>query len=550
MDIIKSIGFLFKSDTTAATADTKKLSQAMGGLMKDAAGVGLAMQGLDSASAPIRNFFNKSTAAFGEQEAVVKKLQTQLGEGFDVKGLEDFSNVLQDSLGKDNTAVLRQIGQLKALGVESSSLKDAEMAVQGLSGLGMSEGGAIRAISTYLQTGSSTMMNRYIPALRNARTEEEKRMIIQKAIKDGLARTQAGTDSYTGALNRLYKNQEDFFKSIGKLLVEGLNLKEVYNKIAAAVANVTAWIEKLSPRQKTIIASILGVIAVGVPMIVMFGKISAMVTLFGSSLVKAAASITRAVIPAMTALLPILAIAGAMFAGWTLGETIGQIKVGTTTISGYIQIMCLEMSTWWDEMLVGVEEKWTSFTRWLSDTMKGIAGISVSQEEYAQRAKEDEAHAAKKKQLMELINMRKDLDEKSKKMIIDEANKKAIKSPEDFFNRLLENGAKNVDALKQMVVDSWSSISGLFEAGATAVPEMGDLAPGGAGGKKGKGESNFAGAMERGSVEAYSFVVNSTVQDRQLQTLNEIKSSTLRQEEDQRELIEVIESSFETGEIN
>ena len=550
MDVIKSIGFLFGSDTSGAVTDTDRLTKSMETLRDKAAMVGLAFEGFDRATAGTRNYFRAAEAGYIQDEKVLKKLQAQIGEGFDTKGFEKFANAVQDSLGKSGTSILQQISQLKALGVSSESLKDASLAVTGLSGLGMSEGGAMRAVANYLQTGSSVMMNRYIPALRNATTEGEKQVIIQKAIQDGLKRQEAATDSYGGALRRWKDKQSDFAKGLAKLLIEGLHLKEMYNKLASAVQWLTKWMDQLSPKQKTIIASILGIIVVGVPMVVMFNKLSMVVMLFGSSLVKVALAIKSALIPTLLALLPVVAVVATAFAAWTLGETVGDIKVGTTTISAHVQIMCLAIQRWWDEMLITVEDKWRSFVRWISDTMKGFAGIAVSEEEYTNRIKEDEAYAIKKKQLLDLIRMRDELDGKSGKALADAANKKAIKSPEDFFNRLLENGGKNLEALKKMVVDSWDDLAGIFKLPGDDRPGGGNITPGGSGGKRGEG-GNFSAALEKGTMAAYSFVINSSVQDRQLKATIDMKNSTLRQETLMQKLLEQGEETMMmSGEID
>jgi len=137
------------------------------------------------------------------------------------------------TVGDETTLSLLQMAET----MQSPAPKDAAKGAIALSkSLGVDLQSALKMV-TLAQQGEYTMLNRYIPALRNAGSETEKAAILQKTLADGfeIAKTEAQTGS--GAITQMQNALGDVQEEIGNALMP------VLTKMADKVKQAAEWIQ-------------------------------------------------------------------------------------------------------------------------------------------------------------------------------------------------------------------------------------------------------------------------------------------------------------------
>ncbi|MEW6250099.1 MAG: hypothetical protein AB1716_05600 [Planctomycetota bacterium] len=135
-------------------------------------------------------------------------------------------------------AVLGLMKQALTLGANADKLDETARAAIGLSrALGMDLDGALRA--TILATaGNFTMLQRYIPALRETDSAAAKLAAVQKLANEGWAQAQDETKGLGGRMLQLKNAVGDLAEEIGKPLLDSMT---------AAVQRMKEWAEAIAP---------------------------------------------------------------------------------------------------------------------------------------------------------------------------------------------------------------------------------------------------------------------------------------------------------------
>ena len=170
-------------------------------------------------TAPIVAMGAASLAAFDKQAQAEAKLAAQVrlnGKSVEatMANYKQFASSLQaiTTVGDETTLGLMQMA-------ETMQASNVEKATEGAIGLSKALGVDLQAAMKMVvlaQNGEYTMLNRYVPALRNASTETEKAAIVNKLYADGLAIAKAEALNGLGPLKQL-KNTLFILKIIMKL---------------------------------------------------------------------------------------------------------------------------------------------------------------------------------------------------------------------------------------------------------------------------------------------------------------------------------------------
>ena len=154
----------------------------LGAVAAAAVAVGIAIKeyaGYEYALAGLRSITSTNTST--------EKLQ---------EGIEGVSREFRRS----EESVISLMTRLRQFGVEEEKLTQTTRAVMALSkGTGMGEFQAFRALEQFQQTGTSMLLTRYIPALKNAQSEAEKTALIQDRINKGMSINAAESFTISGA---------------------------------------------------------------------------------------------------------------------------------------------------------------------------------------------------------------------------------------------------------------------------------------------------------------------------------------------------------------
>ena len=170
--------------------------------------------------------------AYRKQESAEISLANALrahGEAVDklMPKLKRVASAIQDQTGKGDEAVLSLMAQIKNLGITGDALEDATKGAMGLSkALGLNMTSAARYAALALQ-GEYTVLQRYIPALRAAKTEGEKAAIVNDMMAKGYQQLQADLGTTAGRWGELKGRIGDTLEKIGEAIIKGANLTGV-----------------------------------------------------------------------------------------------------------------------------------------------------------------------------------------------------------------------------------------------------------------------------------------------------------------------------------
>ncbi len=173
-------------------------------------------------------FIGLSIAAAIKQEDAMFKLEVALRNvGVTSKEVnldfQEFASTLQELTVLGDESILALIQMESSLGVATESLKFATIATIGLSAaLNVGEESMAKYVALALQ-GEFTMLNRYIPALRTAKTEQEKFNIFLENSKRGFEIARAEAQTTSGSLKQLKNTIGDiFFEITGAAFLEAI----------------------------------------------------------------------------------------------------------------------------------------------------------------------------------------------------------------------------------------------------------------------------------------------------------------------------------------
>ena len=203
----------------------------------------------------------KLLSAYAQQELAEKKLAGALratGQ-YSKETLDDltrFASGIQQVTIYGDEAVLKLSQLAISMGLSADQSK---VAVKGAIGLatafGIDANTAIRGVTLALQ-GEFTLLNRYIPALRQVNTEEEKRAVLMKTLSEGFSLAMEETSTYTGAVQQASNQFGDALEKLGGALAVAVLpiVKEAtvaLQDINKALEGATGWVDKLNKKFET-----------------------------------------------------------------------------------------------------------------------------------------------------------------------------------------------------------------------------------------------------------------------------------------------------------
>lgn len=230
---------------------------------------------------PILALGGASLAAFDKQAQAEAKLAAQVrNNGKDVQATmasyKSFASSLQNvtTVGDETTLGLMQMAET----MQAANVEEATKGAIGLSkALGVDLQAAMKMV-VLAQNGEYTMLNRYVPALRNASTETEKASIVNKLYADGLAIAQQEAQTGLGPLKQLKNTIGDITEEFGALIAEAIKPAVEWLKSAAEK------FQGLSTKGKRTIAIIGGIAAAMGPLLLAAGALVTILPAIASGL--------------------------------------------------------------------------------------------------------------------------------------------------------------------------------------------------------------------------------------------------------------------------
>jgi len=269
MGNLSSLTFMLGANTKDFQTKMRKVSNDLRKTGKQMKSLGKSMSMY--VTAPLVAMAGVSVAAFDKQAQAEQKLSAQIRQnGKDVESTmatyKTFASELQNvtTVGDEVTLGLMQMA-------ESMSAPDVMGATQGAIALSKALGVDLQAalkMTVLAQNGEYTMLNRYVPALRNASSETEKAAIVSKLYSDGLeiAKTEAQTG--LGPMKQLQNTIGDIAEEFGAIIAEGLK------PAVAWLKSVAEKFQQLSPQGKKIIVVVAGLAAAIGPLLIVFGTMA------------------------------------------------------------------------------------------------------------------------------------------------------------------------------------------------------------------------------------------------------------------------------------
>ena len=238
-DTTKSAKELEKGLTDAGTKGNKS----MGGLLQTTANLSLAYQGIIQVANQLTSAVGSYVSASNVQEKAERRLQNALKITGEVsnkafEGLKKTASVIQEmtEYGDEGTLQMMQLGL--SMGATADQIEEMTKGAIGLSSaLGMDTNTAMKGVVLAMNEGEYTMLNRYIPALKGAKTEAEKFTILQKAMSDGFQLAIGDAETGAGAITQFSNIWGDLSEKIGDIVKLGLipllqTLQPVVNTIS------------------------------------------------------------------------------------------------------------------------------------------------------------------------------------------------------------------------------------------------------------------------------------------------------------------------------
>lgn len=197
---------------------------------------------------------NAQTAAEASLRGVLMGFG-QLGKQLDATmgKYKALSEAIMKETGIGDDQTLSMIAQLQQLGVLETQMEAATRAVYGLSAVGLEGDAAIRAVSNAMQ-GNFQMLTRYVPAIRNATTEQEKQAAFSKLAAVGYGVVGQKLTTVAGAYGALKGQVGELLEAIGMTIFKSGGLAGALLSIRDRVAAIgeSEGFKKLLARIKEI----------------------------------------------------------------------------------------------------------------------------------------------------------------------------------------------------------------------------------------------------------------------------------------------------------
>lgn len=256
------------ADISSFTGEIKKASSTLNSFGNKVAGVGKIVSA--GISTPLVAAAGLSVKAFDTQIQAEKRLEAALisaGE-FTQAALQDFKDFASGlqavtTVGDESTLKLLQVA--KSMGLTNEQAKRAAKNSIALSkSMGINEQSAIRYTAA-LEQGDSTMLNRYLPTLRQVEDDTERAAKAQELLSQmfGAATTEAQTG--LGPLTQIKNTFGDLQEEIGAIVLEYMQ------PFINGLKNLVNAFKNSSKETKTFITQVILIGSVAGPAIVALG---------------------------------------------------------------------------------------------------------------------------------------------------------------------------------------------------------------------------------------------------------------------------------------
>jgi len=211
------------ADISSFTGQIKKASSTLNQFGNKVAGIGKIVSA--GISTPLIAAAGLSVKAFDTQIQAEKRLEAALRSAGEftqatLKDFKEFAISLQNvtTVGDESTLKLLQVA--KSMGLTNEQAKRAAKNSIALSkSMGINEQSAIRYTAA-LEQGDSTMLNRYLPTLRQVEDDSERAAKAQELLGQMFGAATAEAQSGLGPLTQIKNTFGDLQEEIGAIVLE------------------------------------------------------------------------------------------------------------------------------------------------------------------------------------------------------------------------------------------------------------------------------------------------------------------------------------------
>ena len=191
-----------------------------------------------AAGAALGAFSVKAITAWAKQEKAVNALRTALdtnGDNVDalIPKYTALAQAIQDETGAADENTIQLMAQIRNLGVLPQNMEKATKGALGLAkALNLNSESAARYTALALQ-GETTILQRYVPALRTAETAAEKQAIITDLMAKGYSQLQGELGTTSGRWKEFKGRVGDAWEEMGRAITEALGLNDALARASA-----------------------------------------------------------------------------------------------------------------------------------------------------------------------------------------------------------------------------------------------------------------------------------------------------------------------------
>jgi hypothetical protein len=256
------------ADISSFTGEIKKASSTLNQFGNKVAGIGKIVSA--GISTPLVAAAGLSVKAFDTQIQAEKRLEAALRSAGEfsqatLKDFKDFASGLQNvtTVGDESTLKLLQVA--KSMGLTNEQAKRAAKNSIALSkSMGINEQSAIRYTAA-LEQGDSTMLNRYLPTLRQVEDDSERAAKAQELLGQMFGAATAEAQNGLGPLIQIKNTFGDFQEEIGKIVLEYMK------PFIEGLKNLVDEFKNSSKETKTFITQVMLIGSIAGPAIVTLG---------------------------------------------------------------------------------------------------------------------------------------------------------------------------------------------------------------------------------------------------------------------------------------
>jgi len=266
--MLGQFGVKLFADLSSFTGDLNKASGQLKTFGKDVTSFGKTIS--TRISAPLTVAAGLSVKAFDTQIQAEKRLEAALrsaGE-FSNQALQDFKNFaigLQGVTTVGDESTLKMLQLAKSMGLSNEQAKRAtQNSIALAKAMGINEQSAIRYTAA-LEQGDSTMLNRYLPTLRQIEDDTERAAKAQELLTQMFSAATSEAEVGLGPLKQLQNSFGDLTEEIGGLIMEHIK------PFIASLKSLVTRFQGASEQTKLFVSQIVLIGTIAGPAIVALG---------------------------------------------------------------------------------------------------------------------------------------------------------------------------------------------------------------------------------------------------------------------------------------